>query len=67
MAWELFAKPEREDPDAKYVITYTDRPPLKTAGKKRKTLVQGAAAKNATCAAIREAHGQVLRVDKRRW
>jgi hypothetical protein len=67
MSWQLFPKPEKDDPAARYVVTWTERPPLKNAGVKHRTKVQGTRAKNDLCRTIREGHGQVLRAEKRGW
>lgn len=50
----------------RYKITWAPRPPLVDAGRKSTVIAVGRAGKNATTAAIRESHGQVVRVQEKR-
>lgn len=69
MTWTLFPK-ERAvpiDDSAPFVIEYTNRVPMADAGRPRKVVAKGTAAVRVTQAAIRDAHGVVLRVRRARW
>jgi hypothetical protein len=70
MTWNLFPKDPVVDltEHDQYVITYVNRPPLRDAGIKHKVRATGRDGVRTTQRAIRDAHGQVLRVRKAgRW